>query len=146
MMGLGARSKKSKEKNGMNTFLVVLCWIGGFIVIAGIALLILNRGAGTIRKLVVESVDLAKIEDGTYLGTYHKGRWTYDVKVTVKNHAITSVKNTNKRMDGFKRFNDKAEAEIILRQTPQIDIVSGATINSKALAKAVENALNSAPK
>jgi hypothetical protein len=37
----------------------------------------------------------------------------------------------------------KAEVAIIEKQSPKIDVISGATINTRAMQKAVENALTS---
>ena len=130
----------------MKKFSVLLWCIGGFVVVVGILFFVLNLGMGEVQKLVINSVDLTKIADGVYQGSYHKGRWTYDVQVTVKNHAITAVKNTNKRMAVMKEFNDKVEAAIIKKQSPQVDVVAGATVNTKAMGKAVERALSSAGK
>jgi uncharacterized protein with FMN-binding domain len=130
----------------MKKFSVLLWCIGGFVVVVGILFFVLDLGMGEVKNLVINSVDLSKISDGVYQGSYHKGRWTYDVQVTIKNHAITAAKNTNKRMAIMKDFNDKAEAAIIKKQSPQIDIVSGASVNTKALSKAVENALAPAAK
>jgi uncharacterized protein with FMN-binding domain len=130
----------------MKTLIIVLSCIGGFIVVIGILFIIFNFGMGEVKKLVINSVDLTKVADGVFSGTYHKGRWTYDVQVSVKDHKIVDVKNTNKRMEMMKDWNAKAVAEVVKRQSPQIDIVSGATINSRALAKAVENALTQAAK
>lgn len=130
----------------MKKFRIVLWAIGGFAVVMGALFFFLNLGMGEVQKLVVNSVDLSRIADGVYQGSYHKGRWTYDVQVTVKSHAITAVKNTNKRMAIMKDFNEKAEAAIIKKQSPQIDVVSGATVNTKAMSKAVENALAPAAK
>jgi uncharacterized protein with FMN-binding domain len=130
----------------MKPLTIVLSCIVGFIVVVGILFIVLNLGMGEVKNLVINSVDLSKVADGVYSGAYHKGRWTYDVQVSVKDHKIVDVKNTNKRMEMMKDFNAKAAAEIIKRQSPQIDIVSGATIHTKALAKAVENALSPAVK
>lgn len=126
----------------MKTLVIVLCSIGGLIAIVGILMIIFNLGMGEIRKLVINSVDFSKVADGVYPGTYHKGRWTYDLQVTIKDHQIVEIKNTNKRMEMFKDLNSKAAVEIIKKQSPQIDIVSGATICTRAFQKAVENALN----
>jgi len=115
-------------------------------VVVAIMFFALNIGMDEVKKLTISDVDLSRIADGIYLGSYHKGRWTYDVQVTVKDHAITTAKNTNKRMAVMKDFNEKIEAAIIKKQSPQVDVVSGATVNTKAMSKAVETALTSAIK
>jgi uncharacterized protein with FMN-binding domain len=98
-------------------------------------------GMGDIRKLVIQEVDLSKVADGTYTGAYHKGRWTYDVQVSVKDHRITAVKNTNQRTGVLKDWNQQAEARMLEKQAIDVDVVAGATLNTKAFEKAVEVAL-----
>jgi uncharacterized protein with FMN-binding domain len=44
-----------------------------------------------------------------------------------------------------KDFNAKVATAIMKNQSPRIDIVSGATVSTRAYQKAVENALESAP-
>ena len=120
-----------------------------WIVLAVLALLaipllsLMFYGMGEIRRLVIAEVDLGKLADGAYTGSYHKGRWTYDVEVTIESHRITAVKNLNKRMETLKDWNEKAEAAMLNKQAINIDVVSGATITTKAFEKAVERALTS---
>ena len=123
----------------MKVVIIIICVI---VVIAIPMLFVMFNGMGAIKKLIIQEVDLSKVSDGNYTGSFHKGRWIYDVEVAVKDHKIVSIKNINQKMDKFKEFNDKAEAEIIAKQSVNIDVVSGATVNTKAFGKAVENALN----
>jgi uncharacterized protein with FMN-binding domain len=115
--------------------------IGGIVVLVAAMLTGAMSGMGEIRKLVINDVDLAAIADGVYSGSYHQARWTYDLEVTVAGHKITSIKNINPKTKRAKGFNGKAAMEIIKKQSPEIDAVSGATISTKAFGKAVENAL-----
>ena len=101
------------------------------------------HGMAEIKALVIQEVDLSKIADGTYHGSYHKGRWTYDVEVVVRDHRIVSIHNMNPRMNVQQRWNDKAAALILEKQSIGIDVISGATVNTKAFEKAVEVALSS---
>lgn len=98
-------------------------------------------GMAEVKALVIHEVDLAKIADGTYTGSYHKGRWTYDVEVVVRDHRIVSLRNLNQRMNAAQAWNDKAAALILEKQAINIDVISGATVNTKAFEKAVEVAL-----
>jgi uncharacterized protein with FMN-binding domain len=100
-------------------------------------------GMGEIKNLVIRQVELSKLRDGVYRGSYHKARWTYDVEVAVRDHRMTSIKNLNPRMDTAADLNAKLEAMMLERQRTDIDVVSGATIHSKAFQKAVETALTS---
>jgi len=102
-------------------------------------------GMSEVKQLVIREVDLQKVVDGTYSGSYHKGRWTYDVEVVVQDHRIKSVKNVNTKMDALHDWNESAEKAFVAKQSVNIDVVSGATLNSKAMQKAVEIALSSPP-
>lgn len=124
----------------MKTLLIVL---GVLVLIAVPLSALMFYGMSEIRQLVIREVDLQKVADGTYNGSYHKGRWTYDVEVRVEDHRIKSVKNTNTRMNqALHDWNEQAEAAILAKQSLDIDVVSGATLNSKAFQKAVEVALS----
>lgn len=120
---------------------ILLITLGVIGVISAVLVFVMFYGMTEIKRLVIREVDLSKVPDGTYTGSYHKGRWVYDVQVTVKDHRILSAKNTNPRMDTAKELNEKAEAAILAKQSIDIDVVSGATVNTRAFQKAVENAL-----
>jgi uncharacterized protein with FMN-binding domain len=122
----------------MEIFLIIL---GVVAVIAIPMLFLMFYGIGSIKRLVIREVDPANVPDGTYSGSYHKGRWTYDVELVIQDHRITAVKNTNKRMEMFQDFNNALTSALLEKQYIPFDTVSGATINTKAFLKAVENAL-----
>lgn len=127
----------------MKPFLTVASIILGSLGILSLIMFSLfNRGMGEIKKLVINEVDLSKVPDGTFRGTYRKGRWKYDVEVTIKDHRIVAVKSLDAGMNKlWADFNSKVETAILDRQSVGIDVVSGATITTKAMQKAVENAL-----
>ncbi len=128
----------------MKKFFVILgAVLGGILVAILVSVPLLNAGMKDVRNLVISDVDLTKVADGNFTGSYHKGRWTYNVEVKVSNHRIESVKCTDSKMEPFAEFNKKAESEFLRRQSPKIDVVAGATIHTKAFSKAVENALES---
>lgn len=125
---------------------VALIVVGILAVLAIPLSILMFYGMSEIRDLVIREVDLAKVSDGTYMGSYHKGRWTFDVQVVVQNHRIKSVKNVNARMNTLQEWTASAEAAFIEKQSVNIDVVSGATLNSKAFQKAVEIALSNPPR
>ncbi|HET8936469.1 MAG TPA: FMN-binding protein [Polyangiales bacterium] len=124
---------------------VALIVVGILALLAVPLSILMFYGMSEIRQLVIREVDLQKVADGTYDGSYHKGRWTFDVQVVVQDHRIRSVKNVNARMKALQVWNDRAEQAFIQRQSVSIDVVSGATLNSRAMQKAVEVALSSPP-
>ena len=119
----------------------VLIIIFGIIVLFAVMLIGATAGMGEVKKLVIKDVDLTMIADGVYKGSYHKNRWTYDAEVIVAGHKITSILNTNGKTNKAKKFNENVAMEIIKKQSPRIDAVSGATISTKAFEMAVLNAL-----
>lgn len=125
---------------------VALIVIGILVLLAVPLTMLMFYGMSEIRELVIREVDLQKVADGTYTGSYHKGRWTFDVEVVVQNHRIKSVKNLNSRMNALQEWTQSAEKAFIEQQSVNIDVVSGATLNSKAMQKAVEIALSSPPR
>jgi uncharacterized protein with FMN-binding domain len=109
------------------------------LVLVAVALVVMSfYGMREVRALVLRDVDLSRLADGVYLGSYHKGRWTYDVEVTVKDHRLVSIVNTNARMNTDKDWNEKAAHAMLGNQTVRIDVVSGATLNTKAFGRSVE--------
>lgn len=88
----------------------------------------------------IQDVDLSKIEDGYYEGSYEVFPISVKVNVTVKNHEITDIiilKHTN----GQGGPAEKITEHIIKSQSLKVDAISGATYSSKVIIKAVENAL-----
>lgn len=88
----------------------------------------------------IQDVDLSKIEDGYYEGSYEVFPISVKVNVTVKNHGITDIiilKHTN----GQGGSAEKITEHIIKSQSLKVDAISGATYSSKVIIKAVENAL-----
>ena len=90
--------------------------------------------------IVITNPDLQKVADGTYEGNSKVGPVKVTLNVEVKNGTMTSI-------EIIRHFNGrgkKAEAIIPLileRQSLEVDVVSGATGSSKAILKAVEDAL-----
>ena len=85
--------------------------------------------------------DLSQVSDGTYRGNYKASGVPVKVslEVSVQNKKIINIlehtgSNIGKRAE---RIID----QIINLQSLDVDVVTGATVSSKAILKAVENAL-----
>jgi len=98
-------------------------------------------GMGYVRKMTVNPVDLSTIADGVYAGRFKKGRFSYSVEVAVKDHRIQAVKATDPRQVTSPII-EQIFARIVQEQTVKVDIVSGASLTTKAVTKAAENALS----
>lgn len=125
---------------------IALIVIGVILFIGVVGFFFASMGLGDIKKMVVRDIDLSKLSDGVYTGRFHKVRWTYDVEVTIKDHRITDIKMTNKAPNDPKgEIVDKAIDQMIEKQSVKIDVVSGASVDTKAFQKAVEDALTGEP-
>jgi len=111
--------------------------------LVGIMAIAAFPGMASVRKMTINPVDLSGIADGSYPGSFKAGRFSYSVEVTVKDHKIEAVKST-----GAKQAQDAVVQKIFDRireaQSVRVDTVSGASLTTKAVSKAVENALSRA--
>lgn len=93
-----------------------------------------------VKTITISEPDLAKVNDGIYEGQYDFRFVNAKVRVMIKNHQIKDViiiKHENSR-------GKKAESildDVIRQQKLGVNMVTGATASSKALLKAVEDAL-----
>jgi uncharacterized protein with FMN-binding domain len=79
--------------------------------------------------------------DGTYTGKYDGGRWSNELSVTVKDHKITKIDVVKDVTFPKPEWTDQLFKEVIEKQSVDVDVVSGATVTSKAYLKSIENAL-----
>jgi uncharacterized protein with FMN-binding domain len=98
-----------------------------------------------LRETTISDVDLLKVADGTYGGSYGIFPVLVEVKVTVKDHRITAI-DLVKHRTGQGQGAAALPAKVIAAQSLKVDAVSGATLSSKVVLKAIENALRAATK
>ncbi|MGB2630745.1 MAG: FMN-binding protein [Candidatus Omnitrophota bacterium] len=92
------------------------------------------RGAG--------DIDLSKIPDGVYKGKCrYYGMFTCEVEVRVRDHRITDIKVFEDRESEYVEQAKGVTKNVIKEQSLKVDTVTGATITSRAILKAIENAL-----
>jgi uncharacterized protein with FMN-binding domain len=108
--------------------------VGGFF-----AFVLLGKDAAI--GITLENVPLNNVADGVYDGSYSGFRWSNTVEVTVKDHEITNVTVTHPQVFMKPETVDTLTERIVTQQQTDVDVVSGATADSKAFLKAVENAL-----
>ncbi len=120
---------------GIVAVIVIIIGVGAFQFNA-----LIKKTDANIKAIVIESVDLSKVADGTFEGDYDAGAIYAKVKVQVKSGKIT-------RIDIVEHKNGKgAPAEVLAdqivnQQSMEVDDVSGATGSSRVIKKAVETAL-----
>lgn len=115
-------------------FVCIIIFGGGF-------LFYLSRGLNTVNNLQINDIDLSSVEDGQYTGLYEEGRFTNRIEVKVKDNEIKQLSVIEDVSFARPEVVDELFSRIIEKQTLDIDVLSGATVTSKAYLKAIENAL-----
>jgi len=122
----------------------VLIGLGIFVLVVvvglGVMLLATEGQRREDRNLAIADVDFSKVPDGTYRGSY-KGWNKFDVLVTVAGGTVTDIKIAEDSPNPATDVTDKIIERIVSGQSLNLDAVSGATVTTKGLLKAVEGAL-----
>ncbi len=124
-------------------FLKVVMWVViVFVVVAAVAVVVMTRGMGDVKKVELKGIDLSGVPDGAYQGHFEGARWTNTVEVTVENKKITAINVVSPPLFIEDNFSSKIINGVIEKQSLEVDVVSGATVTTKAILKAIENALS----
>ncbi len=117
----------------------------GFISLLGIiviiAIVFLMNGMDKGKLLAVSKLNLDQIEDGKYPGSFDLTRWSNSVEVEIENHRITEIIVLDDVMIKMDELTQRLFNEVIMNQTLDVDIETGATVTSLAYLKSIENAL-----
>lgn len=125
---------------GIILFIVLVVIIGAYFGIKTI-----ESNLNHLKELKISNVDISKIQDGTYSGSYQAFPIIAEVKVTMKNHIITGIELV-KHSSGRGAPAEVIPEKVVEAQTLKVDAISGATYSSKIILKAIENALINANK
>jgi uncharacterized protein with FMN-binding domain len=107
------------------------------VIIAGGFLYIKNM---ELPEISIGEVQLGNIANGAYIGDYSAGLVSATVTVTVKDKKIQGI-TINKHENGLGKKAERIVNEIVEKQSLNVDNVSGATLSSGVIRKAVEQAL-----
>jgi uncharacterized protein with FMN-binding domain len=120
-----------------------------FLSIISVILVICLCGAGFIllgkNKTIhapLNGISLSSVADGTYEGSYSGFRWSNTVSVTVQDHKIVGIEQIKPQVVASQDTIDNLIASVETAQSTEIDVVSGATADTRAFLSAVEDALN----
>lgn len=91
-------------------------------------------------KIIIDEIDLKKIQDGKYFGEFDADVVAAKVEVEIKDNVIKNIKLIEHKTD------KGAPAEVIIQkvvvaQSLKVDLISGATNSSKIILKSIQNAL-----
>ncbi len=93
-----------------------------------------------IKAIVVEDIDFTRVKDGVYTARQNNFPMTAKVEATVELGRVTGVK-VLRHFHGPDRGAEAITGKIVDKQNLKIDAVSGATLSSTVILKAVESAL-----
>jgi uncharacterized protein with FMN-binding domain len=121
-----------------------------FVIVLAVLLLLIVGAAAVVRSseanleqlesAEIRNIDLGAVSDGTYEGKCKVFPVEAIVRVTVKDHVITAV-DLVKHRNGKGQAAEKIPSVVVKAQSLQVDTVTGATYSSKAILKAIEDAL-----
>lgn len=92
------------------------------------------------KNLTITTPLLTALTDGTYRGTYSAGVVSAAVRIGLKQGRITSV-TLLEHQHGRGGAAEKIVDRIVAAQSLEIDVITGATVSSKVILKAAQNAL-----
>ncbi len=112
-----------------------------FLVLITILFTLMNNAVKKADSLAVITPNLTCVSDGEYIGEYSITPVHVKVNVTVINHEIASIEILE-HDNGLGSPAESIINNIVNTQSLEIDAISGATVSSKCILKAVENAID----
>ena len=124
-------------------FLKVVMWVVIVLVaLAAVGVFVMTRGMSDVKNVELKGIDLTGVPDGNYQGHFEGARWTNTVEVTVENEEIIDIKVVSPPTFIDTDFSNKIINGVIEKQSLDVDVVSGATVTTKAILKSIENAVS----
>lgn len=125
-----------------SVFKIIIPIILVFILVCSSGVFYLSRGLNEGSKVKINGIRILDLNDGIYNGKYNAGRWSNQLSVTVKDHKITEIKIIDDVTFVKNGVSDELFSKVIKAQNTKVDVISQATVTSKAYLKSIENALN----
>lgn len=119
---------------------ILIAVLSVFLIISITAYFVIEGNLKNLKHIVIDPIELSKVEDGIYKGKYSSIPVSAAVQVTVENHRIISIRI----IEHVNGQGSKAESiidEIVRTQSIDVDVISGATYSSQVIKQAVSKAL-----
>lgn len=91
-------------------------------------------------KLDVKAIDVPAIKDGTYIGICQNKILFAVVQVEINNHKIMNI-HVLAHKDSYMKQAEQIVEKVCAQQSLDVDAISGATLTSHTVLKAIEQAL-----
>ena len=140
-------TKKRKGKRKMTGWIITGVIVIAVAIAGGIGWSKVSKEHQQMRSLPLNKVDFSNLKDGTYKGTFDGGMYKWrenEIQVTVENGQVTSIQVLKHKENRSQEFTDKLFNRVIQSQSLKVDVVTGATMTSKAYLQGVENDLKEA--
>lgn len=124
--------KKSKKALLIIFVVVLLLFIAGKIVMGNMV--------RNVHNISVSMPDLSNIQDGDYIGEYSITPVHVKAEISVSNHQIANI-TILQHDNGLGNAAESIVNDVVEEQSLDVDAVSGATVSSKCILKAVESAI-----
>lgn len=124
--------KKSKKVLLITFIMVLLLFFAGKITMGNMV--------RNVQNISVSMPGLSNVQDGNYIGEYSIAPVHVKVEVSVSNHQITNI-TIMQHDNGLGSTAESIVNDVVEEQSLDIDAVSGATVSSKCILKAVDNAI-----
>lgn len=124
-------------KQNRKKLMIVLCT---FLLIVFSGTVFLSSYLNDIRKINISSPDLSSLGDGDYHGEYTLTPVNVEVMVSIVNNQFSNIEIL-KHFNGLGKQAEAVIPHILNQQNLDVDSVSGATVSSKCILKAIEDAL-----
>ncbi len=112
-----------------------------FILVFTGGILYISKGLKEGKNIEVDGVDISGLNDGVYSGKYDFGRWSNQLRVTVEDHKIAKINIEDDVTFVKDHVREELFNKVIESQNTKVDVISEATVTSKAYLKSIENAL-----
>lgn len=129
------KKKKILIAVGISFLLLLLFGIFSFFIISKV-----TEGNQILAETIFTAVDISSIADGEYIGDFESGMVYAKVEVVVSDGIMTDIKILE-HVNGMGSSGESITDTMLTEQTTDVDTASGATISSKVIRKAIENAL-----
>jgi uncharacterized protein with FMN-binding domain len=115
------------------------------LLVIGIASLIIinqiEKNLEEVMAIEITDIDLSLMSDGTYEGSYKATPIEVEVRVVVEDHVIQSI-DIMKHISGQGQDGELIVEDVLIYQSLDVDLISGATYSSKIILLAILDALS----
>lgn len=104
----------------------------------------LSREHDEARSVEVRNIDFMKLVDGSYHGVYEGGMYKWrenEVQVMITSGKVSEIALLSSKENRPSEFTEELFNRVIEKQSLQVDVITGASLTSKAFLKSIENAL-----